>query len=685
MNRAQGSPLLFQLADVRARFVRLPRSVRLAVYGLAAFLILLVLGLPQALYRHLYVWLAYPAAWVLDVAQGYSAPSWAAWTRNIDVRYAALHTPGHGGLGGMIALEVLTPLVFLGFIAWRVGWFVYTRPRPLKPSTAHGSARWMTKAEMRRLPYTGAPLLLGERDGVSVAMDRDLQVLNTLLIGPIGSGKTSGFILPNLLRETGERDLVIADLKMALLQKAYTHLSKYYDVWVLNFFSPETSMAYNPLACCTDPLVTALWCDTWVANTGKSEKEPFWDKVAREVLMAGIFHLRAVARDTAARTGRPAQDVTLAHLEDFLTAQTPHAVIAALEESPSSDARKSAFSFMASLKANDKLLGSVFAEIKPRFTILSDERVRATTSRNEVRLSRLGTGEGRPVAVFLALDPDYIEELRPLSAGFFSDLYRVLGDTARKTPGGELRRDVMIYGDEWGNIGQVAGMKKALNLLRSAGVYGVYAFQMRAQGIETYTDMGWQQLEGAFNTKVALSNMNNTDAKWFSEVLGQATEVTQGASVQRGRFQVTTDRGGQNQSETKRPLATPDEVQNMGERDVLAKVPNLPAVRLMQRRYFDDAEVRDRAPAKGESWVAPLGPERTDGRLTPPPPLELAPPPAASVEAQEAQPEHEHEGDDPFREIDAAGVAGNTGEDERAVDIAWYSGPTTATEPDVDR
>ena len=53
--------------------------------------------------------------------------------------------------------------------------------------------------------------------------------------------------------------------------------------------------------------------------------------------------------------------------------------------------------------------------------------------------------------------------------------------------------------------------------------------------------------------EIGLPEMGDEDAKWFSEsVLGLATEVTQGASVQRGRFHVRTDRGGQNQSETKR-------------------------------------------------------------------------------------------------------------------------------------
>jgi len=128
-------------------------------------------------------------------------------------------------------------------------------------------------------------------------------------------------------------------------------------------------------------------------------------------------------------------------------------------------------------------------------------------------------------------------------------------------------------------------------------------------------------------------------------------------------------------------------VQNIGERAVLAKLPNLPAVRLTQRRYFDDAEVRDRAPAKGASWVAPLGPDRDGGRLTPPPPLELPAP--APVEAQAAQPEHEHAGDNPAGDTGAASTAGSTAgnaaREGPAVNAAWYGGLPTGDGPDVDR
>jgi len=194
-----------------------------------------------------------------------------------------------------------------------------------------------------------------------------------------------------------------------------------------------------------------------------------------------------------------------------------------------------------------------------------------------------------------------------------------LGATARMSPGGALTQDVMIYGDEWGHIGFVPRFTTALNLLRSAGVYGVYVFQTLAQAVETYGEQGLIAIKAACGTKIGLSNMVDDDAKWFSEsVLGQATEVAQSSNVQRGRFHVTTDRGGASQSETKRALLTPDEVMNIREDELLVKMPQKPAARLTQRRYYDDPEVKGRAPARGESWIPPLGPAREGGPLEPP-------------------------------------------------------------------
>ncbi len=92
---------------------------------------------------------------------------------------------------------------------------------------------------------------------------------------------------------------------------------------------------------------------------------------------------------------------------------------------------------------------------------------------------------------------------------------------------------------------------------------------------------------------------------------------------------------------------------NIGEEEVLVKMPHHPPARLVQCRFYDDPEVRGRAPARGESWMPPLGPERADGPLEPP---EFDD--ALDDEEGTAAPEDDEQdrGSDPFEE---AGNGGN--------------------------
>jgi len=633
MKRIQRLPFFFQVREsVTARYGRLSRRGRLVLGVVTVVVLAFLLGLPQAAWRHVYVWLAYPVEIVLDSVTIASTThahlySWDAWTRDIDARYAWLHTPAHGGLGGAIAVELLLPVVMIAVLSWRVGWFWYTRPKRLQPSRAHGSARWMTQQEMRNaaLRYTGAPLLLGTSAAGSVALDRSLQVLNVLLVGPPNTGKSAAFYISNLRREDGRRSVVVTDLKNELLKKSYGALSDHHDVWVLNFLSPATSMGYNPLAYCTDPLATALFCDAWISNTGASEDDPFWSNATRELMLASISHLQATLPD----------EVTLTHLDHFLTGQPPQQVIAALEESPAPLAKKKALSFMAALKANDKLLGSVFAEITPRFMILSDPRVQAVTSRNEVDFRRMVNTDERPVALFIGLDRTLQRQLKPLIAAFFLDMFRTFSGIADESAADALPRDVMIYADEFGNLGAIPEMATWISTMRSAGVGMLLAVQSTKQIAAVYGEETFETITASCYTKIGLSHMSWTDAKWFSDQAGQKTEVTQSSTVQRGRFHVTTDRGGASQSETKANLVNPDEIQRIGETELVALIGERPPVRLTQRRYFDDDEVKDRG-----GIVPPMGPARLDGPLSAPA-ITPTVPARREAECQDAQQEHD--------------------------------------------
>src|SRR5207244_1079621 len=142
-------------------------------------------------------------------------------------------------------------------VAWRVAWFFVTRLGRVSPGQPHGSARWMEVRDAANLGYKAGHLLLGDVQGTPVGLDARRQTMNTLLIGPPGSGKSSGLIIPNLLRERGTRSIVVTDLKNELRATCAACLARTHEVWVLNFLDPGASLGYNPLAQCTDEMTTA--------------------------------------------------------------------------------------------------------------------------------------------------------------------------------------------------------------------------------------------------------------------------------------------------------------------------------------------------------------------------------------------------------------------------------------------
>src|SRR5260370_30715131 len=103
-----------------------------------------------------------------------------------------------------------------------------------KPSS-HGTAKWAGFWEVLRAglsPRHGPRFILGRRGRQTVALSQKLQCEHALIMAPNGQFKTSGFIMPNLLEERGQRGLVIHDIKGELLKVCGGALSKYLQVVV---------------------------------------------------------------------------------------------------------------------------------------------------------------------------------------------------------------------------------------------------------------------------------------------------------------------------------------------------------------------------------------------------------------------------------------------------------------------
>ncbi len=511
-----------------------------------------------------------------------TAARWAIYTRP---DHARVRLVTHSELAilavGLIALFLRTVGRGLWFLL-----MLATMRRQGRPSTSHGSARWASGAEVAGMrPRPGrADLVVGRVGRYLVSVHERDQYEHLLLVAPTGAGKTSGVILPNLLTEPGARSLVITDPKRELLRKSTPAVRARYGrehVWALDFLDPALSRGYNPLAYVTDAASADLFAQTWVRNTGES-KDAFWSNAARTLIGAAALHLVATEEITP----------PLIALVDLLCGTPAESVAAALAGSPVPEVRRLARGFLANMAKNERLLGSVFTELPPRFTCLNLPEVCAVTGSNEIDFARLAR---RPTALYLALDPQYGRTLAPLTASFFLHFFTTLTAIAKAAPGGALAVPVLAYLDEFGTVGHIPEFANRMATVRSAGIGCLLVVQDLAQLTKAYGQEDADTILSNATTKLCLGRVTHDDAEYFSKLAGTTTVYSANRSASRPLLLPWADRGNRGMGEAQRALITPDELRTMRD-EVFMVAGHRHPIRARQRRYYDAPALARRVP-----------------------------------------------------------------------------------------
>jgi len=510
------------------------------------------------------------------------AARWAIYTRP---DHARVRLVTHSELAilavGLIALFLRT----VGRGLWFLLMLLVMRRRG-RPGTSHGSARWASDAERAALrPRTGhTDLVVGRIGRHLVSVHERDQYEHLLLVAPTGAGKTSGVILPNLLAEPKTRSLVITDPKRELLRKSTPAMRARYgaeNVWTLDFLDPALSRGYNPLAYVTDAATADLFAQTWVRNTGES-KDAFWSNAARTLIGAAALHLVATEEITP----------PLIALVDLLCSNPAEVVSATLAESPVPEVRRLARGFLVNMAKNERLLGSVFTELPPRFTCLNLPEVRAVTGTNEIAFAQLAE---QPTALYLALDPQYSRTLAPLTACFFLHFFTTLTAIAKAVPSGTLPVPVLAYLDEFGTIGHIPDFASRMATVRSAGIGCLLVVQDLAQLTKAYGEEDAETILSNATTKMCLGRVTHDDAEYFSKLAGTTTVYSANRSASRPLLMPWADRGNQGIGEAQRALITPDELRTMRD-EVFVVAGHRHPIRAKQRRYYDDPTLARRVP-----------------------------------------------------------------------------------------
>ena len=152
------------------------------------------------------------------------------------------------------------PLSFLLLNLFFVYYFFFKATETYKTTKygSHGTAKWQSKKEIKQnyKPFTYG-FVIGSLKDEKFDINSEFNIIKAiddnvnnqfLVIGPPGTGKTTGFIFPNIEYLSSEKrpDLIITDPKGEIYSiKAEMLRKKGYDVYVLDFFDFDKSDKIN--------------------------------------------------------------------------------------------------------------------------------------------------------------------------------------------------------------------------------------------------------------------------------------------------------------------------------------------------------------------------------------------------------------------------------------------------------
>ncbi|MBE5877233.1 MAG: hypothetical protein E7290_10155 [Lachnospiraceae bacterium] len=169
----------------------------------------------------------------------------------------------------------------------------------IKKEKCSGKEKREKKAEANQMYTEGSNIIYTQTEKICM-YNYELNN-NTMIIGGSGSGKTRGYVLPNILQCSDNPyspSIVVTDPKGEILSKVGHHLERNgYEIKVLNLKEQNRSFCFNPFAYIFEDkyeeqissLISSIF-DSRSEKDEKSSQDPFWEDMAK-VLLKAIFYI----------------------------------------------------------------------------------------------------------------------------------------------------------------------------------------------------------------------------------------------------------------------------------------------------------------------------------------------------------------------------------------------------------
>jgi len=462
---------------------------------------------------------------------------------------------------------------------------VRRRGRSRSTSIAHGSAGWGDGADLHA------------QDGFALGRDASGRILryggdgHLITIAPTRSGKGVSCVIPNLLSYPGSA--LVTDVKSGEL---YAVTARHREtltpaLYALDPFGtvrlqrPDHRGAFNPLDL-IDPAAddaiddARLLAEMLVVPDGKPSESSFWVEEARGLLTGLILHVASEPH----RDNR-----TLLEVRRLLTLppQGFADLLKGMLARPFDVHGLVARSAARLLQKADKERSGVISTAQSQTHFLDSPRMEAVLKHSTFHFTAL---KQQLTTVYVILPSDrvasYAAYVRLMIGCGLLGLYRV---------DGRPRRRVLFLLDEFGDLGNLVAIERAIRLAASAGGAFWLLLQDLSRLRATYGESAGSFLAGTAVKQVFGTNDLAT-AEHISGLLGQATvpvaSENQSAGVSHGRHAQRQHGTGVTASVVGRKLLLPDEVMRLPAERALLCIAGARPLCVERLSYLEDPEWR---------------------------------------------------------------------------------------------
>lgn len=404
-------------------------------------------------------------------------------------------------------------------------------------------------------------IVVGRSDGRLVAGPRTHSLV---VFGPSGSAKTSAFAAPGLLEWDGPA--VVSTVKTDLLAITRQVRQQHGEVLVydpLDRLDDTERCGWDPLSECdsyehAQALAAAL---VSLSDFGRVEKGDFWQSSA-ESLLAPLL-LAARRGRTSIRDVRRWLNLTDWDTPRELLSGDPEAaesLLGATDKTPADTALSYVATARVALRAYE-----------------TPAAVASTTLVSQVDLDRLLDGRQ---TLYLVGDEDDQRRLRPLFVGLIDAIMRHA--SKRVNRGVRPDRPLLVLLDDAANSAPLQDLDRYASVARDRGIQLVTIWQDLAQIEQRFGPRQARTIVNNHQGKVLLPGVTDHNLlEYMSDLLGDERITSRSTSPRPGPDRVS-------ESETWRPLATPDELRRLPDgKAVLVHGTTRPA-RLDLRPYYTD-------------------------------------------------------------------------------------------------